>query len=63
MLVLFVGVVEKQHCREQGWSTPDQFFHGCYSDLPLLYETSGIAQGVMPYGRLPGGRRASPSRR
>jgi uncharacterized membrane protein len=43
------GVVEKQPCRSGGWSTPAQFFHGCYSDLPLVYETSGLAEGTMPY--------------
>ncbi|MGN6610987.1 MAG: glycosyltransferase family 87 protein [Angustibacter sp.] len=49
MVVLALGVVEKQHCRAEGWSTPDQFFHACYSDLPLVYETSGLASGAVPY--------------
>jgi uncharacterized membrane protein len=49
MVVLMLGVVEKQHCRAQGWTSPDQFFHACYSDLPLVYETSGLAQGSVPY--------------
>ncbi len=58
MVVLALGVVQKQHCRAEGWSTPDQFFHACYSDLPLVYETSGLATGAVPYvdsadGRLP----------
>lgn len=55
MVVLALGVVQKQHCRAQGWSTPDQFFHACYSDLPLLYETSGLAQGGVPYVDAAGG--------
>jgi uncharacterized membrane protein len=55
MVVLALGVVEKQHCRAQGWTTPDQFFHACYSDLPLLYESSGMAQGVVPYVDAGGG--------
>ena len=42
MVVLALGVVQKQHCRAQGWTTPDQFFHACYSDLPLVYEASGL---------------------
>jgi uncharacterized membrane protein len=49
MVVLALGVVEKQHCRAQGWSTPDQFFHACYSDLPIVYQTSGMQAGVDPY--------------
>jgi uncharacterized membrane protein len=49
MVTLSLGVVEKQHCRAEGWSTPDQFFHACYSDLPVVYESSGLADGRPPY--------------
>ena len=45
MVMLALGVVEKQHCRANGWSTPDMFFHACYSDLPVVYEQSGLAVG------------------
>jgi uncharacterized membrane protein len=55
MVVLALGVVEKQHCRAQGWSTPDQFFHACYSDLPLVFESSGLASGAVPYVDASGG--------
>jgi uncharacterized membrane protein len=60
IVALSFGVVEKQHCRAQGWSSPDQFFHACYSDLPLLYETSGIAQGINPYGHSSAGALGQP---
>jgi uncharacterized membrane protein len=49
VVALSIGVVEKQHCRAQGWSTPDQFFHACYSDLPVVYQSSGLADGDPPY--------------
>nr|WP_284288974.1 glycosyltransferase 87 family protein [Angustibacter aerolatus] len=49
MVALALGVVEKQHCRAQGWTTPDQFFHACYSDLPIVYQSAGLADGVTPY--------------
>lgn len=49
MFVLALGVVEKQHCRAHGWTSPDQFFHGCYSDLPIVYQTSGLDRGASPY--------------
>jgi uncharacterized membrane protein len=49
MVVLAVGVVQKQHCRSNGWSTPDMFFHACYSDLPVVYEQTGLATGDAPY--------------
>ena len=47
--VLGGGVVQKQHCRAQGWSTPDMFWHACYSDIPVLY-TSAHLGGVSPLG-------------
>ncbi len=49
MVMLSLAVVEKQHCRSSGWSTPDMFFHACYSDLPVVYEQSGLAAGQAPY--------------
>jgi len=40
------AVLVKQHCRADGWTTPDQFWHACYSDIPVLYisEAMGTAQ-------------------
>ncbi len=55
MTVLALGVVQKQHCRDQGWTTPDQFYHACYSDLPIVYQSSGLADGAVPYVDAPGG--------
>ena len=49
MVMLALAVVQKQHCRSVGWSTPDMFFHTCYSDLPVVYEQSGLAAGDAPY--------------
>ena len=31
-----LGALSKHHCRAQGWNTPDQFVHACYSDLPVV---------------------------
>ena len=44
-LTVALGVLEKAHCFNAGWSTPDQFWHACYSDLPV---SSGIGH-AMPY--------------
>ena len=43
------AVAAKAHCLRVGWSTPDQFWHACYSDLPAVYRSSGISQGAMPF--------------
>ena len=44
MAIAMIGLagVQKQHCRAQGWSTPDQFWHACYSDIAVLYGSSAL---------------------
>ena len=42
------GVLEKQHCRAQGWSSPDQFWHACYSDIPVLYGSARLGDPDAP---------------
>ncbi|GLY26902.1 hypothetical protein [Kineosporia sp. NBRC 101731] len=41
-VVFGLGIVQKQHCRADGWSSPDQFWHACYSDIPVVYASSGL---------------------
>ncbi len=43
-----LGVLQKAHCFGRGWNTPDQFWHACYSDLPIVYLGSGLGR-AMPY--------------
>ena len=43
------GLLQKQHCRTQGWSSPDMFWHACYSDIPVLYSSAHLG-GVSPLG-------------
>ena len=50
-LTVAFGVLQKAHCFSKGWNTPDQFWHACYSDLPVVYQSSGLGH-AMPY--LPG---------
>jgi hypothetical protein len=47
-LTVALGVLQKAHCLSKGWNTPDQFWHVCYSDLPAVYQTSGLGH-AMPY--------------
>jgi uncharacterized membrane protein len=44
-----LGMVQKQHCRAEGWTVPGQYTHACYSDIPPLYFARGLAQGDVPY--------------
>ena len=50
-LTIALGVLQKAHCFSKGWNTPDQFWHACYSDLPIVYQSAGLGH-AMPY--LPG---------
>lgn len=59
MMLLGLGAVQKQHCRAVGWTTPDQFWHTCYSDIPVLYGGAGLGgqdrpglQEVVAHGSL-----------
>ena len=47
-LTIAVGLLQKAHCFSRGWKTPDQFWHACYSDLPIVYQSSGVGH-AMPY--------------
>jgi hypothetical protein len=40
--VFGLGFIQKQHCRAAGWSTPDMFWHECYSDIPVLYSSAHL---------------------
>ena len=44
-LTVALGLVQKGHCFTRGWSSPDQFWHLCYSDLPV---SSGLGR-ALPY--------------
>jgi len=50
-LAVALGVLQKANCFGKGWNTPDQFWHACYSDLPLVFLSSNLGH-AMPY--LPG---------
>lgn len=48
-IAMALGAITKHHCRTAGWNSPDQFVHTCYSDLPVVYTSSGLASGAGPY--------------
>jgi hypothetical protein len=46
---LALGVWQKGHCLMKGWSTPDQFWRACYSDLPVVHVSSALADRQLPW--------------
>ncbi|MGF1645710.1 MAG: hypothetical protein ACFCVF_02130 [Kineosporiaceae bacterium] len=51
-----LGLVQKNDCRDRGWTSPHQFVHACYSDLPVTYAVAGSTPaGVLGLGDVPEG--------
>ena len=47
VLVPMTGAVVRQgHCVRQGWSGDEQFWRGCFSDLPAQYQLAGLDSGI-----------------
>jgi hypothetical protein len=41
-----LGAVQRSHCVANGWNGADQFWHGCFSDLPALYRIGHLQLGL-----------------
>lgn len=51
-LAVFVSLIsfaKFSHCESSGWTTPDQYIHACYSDIPALYGERGLSAGDWAY--------------
>lgn len=46
--MIALAVFQKGHCLTKGWVNPDQFWRACYSDLPVLHVTTGLADRQFP---------------
>lgn len=44
-----LGVLLRAPCIDAGWSSPDQFWHACFSDLPSTYRDAGLSAGIGAY--------------
>ena len=54
LLVYAVGWLSKGYCLTHGWGAPQRYMYLCYSDIPLLYSSRGLADGAFPYLLDPG---------
>ena len=48
VLAALVGYASKYHCLRNGWGE-GRYPHMCYSDIPALYGSRGLAGGAIPY--------------
>jgi hypothetical protein len=44
-----LGVLLRAPCIDAGWSSPDQFWHACFSDIPATYRDAGLSAGLGAY--------------
>jgi len=42
LLASLLSFAKFDHCRSTGWATPDDYVHGCYSDIPSLFYSRGL---------------------
>jgi len=49
VVTIALSVTERAHCIQQGWSGSDQFWHGCFSDLPALYQLGNLDAGLASF--------------
>lgn len=48
-LMVALGVLQKSYCFENGWGGSSVFWRACYSDLPNMFVSSGLATSTFPY--------------
>ena len=44
LLATLLSFAKFSHCENRSWSTPDQYIHACYSDIPALYSERGLGR-------------------
>ena len=47
--VFWLGFLRTYPCMSNSWLDPDRYEHMCYSDIPVLYQLRGLADGFIPY--------------
>ena len=45
-LPMAAAVAERGYCIDNGWTSPDQFFHMCFSDLPATFSDQNLGAGL-----------------
>ena len=49
ILASLISFAKFNQCSANDWSTPDQYVHACYSDLPALFGERGLSKGDWAY--------------
>ena len=49
LVATLVGALKFSSCEGNGWATPAQYIHACYSDIPALYGERELDKGQWSY--------------
>lgn len=47
-VMMVLAMLLRQFCRLTNWGSPGQFTYSCYSDIPVLISTTGLADSAPP---------------
>jgi uncharacterized membrane protein len=49
LLAAVVSFLKFNHCRVNGFTSPDNYVHACYTDIPALFTERGLDTNTFPY--------------
>jgi len=52
LILLLAGLIsflKFNHCRVNDWTSPDNYTHACYTDIPALFSERGLNTNTFPY--------------
>jgi len=49
LLCAFISFLKFNHCRLNDFSSPDNYVHACYTDIPALLSERGLDINIFPY--------------
>jgi uncharacterized membrane protein len=49
LLVAVISFLKFNHCRVNGFTSPDNYVHACYTDIPALFTERGLDSNTFPY--------------
>jgi len=49
LLCALISFLKFNHCRSNDFTSPDNYVHACYTDIPALFSERGLDTNIFPY--------------
>ena len=49
ILASVISFAKFAHCEKNGWASPDNYIHACYTDIAPLYNERSLDKDIWPY--------------